>query len=281
MTAPTEASGAIRRVVVLVDASPPSRAALEEAAELAARRGTELLGLFVEDEDLLRSAGLPFAREIGPTSAALRPVDASRVERRLRAQASELRRLLQGLTRRHAIAGSLQVARGRVVAEVVAHAGPGDLVVMGKTGWSTLRRGRLGSTPRHLLAQDSLTLMVLEQTASAIHPTMALFDDARAGARALAMAAQIARRDGRALAVLLPPGETGTALRREAEQWLAERGLDADFHTLAAASPQAVAAAVRTGSGRALVVSRASPMVAGDAGPQLIEAVTPTVVVVP
>jgi nucleotide-binding universal stress UspA family protein len=268
-------------VVVLVDTSRASRAALEEAAELAAHRGTELLGLFVEEEDLLRSAGLPFAGEIGPTSAALRPVDSRSMERRLRARAGELRRLLETLVRRHAIAGSLQVARGRVVAQALANAGPGDLVVVGKSGWSPLRTGRLGSTARDLLGQASLTVMVMEHPAAGAHPTVALFDHPEWGPRALDMAAQIARRDGRALAVLLPPGEPEAMaeLRRGAEAWLTARGLQAEFHTLSAHSPRAVAAAVAAAEGRALVVSRQSPVLAD--GAQLVEAVAPPVVVVP
>jgi hypothetical protein len=95
------------------------------------------------------------------------------------------------------------------------------------------------------------------------------------------MAVQIARRDGRALTVLLPPGASGAALREQAAGWLAERGLQADFLTLPGPDPQAVAAAVNRGGGRALVISRASPLAAGDAGPRLIEAVAPPVVVVP
>jgi nucleotide-binding universal stress UspA family protein len=275
---------AIRRLVVLLDASRASRAALEEAADLAARRGFELLGLFVEEEALLRSAGLPFAREIGPTSAALRPLDPARIERRLRAQAREMQQLLQGLTRRYAITASLQVARGAVVAQALAYITPSDLIVVGKTGWSSLRPGRLGSTPRSLVAQASLAVMVLGEAGGAqAHPTMVLFDHPEAGPRALAMATQIARRDGRTLTVLLPPAdpETLADLRRRAASWLAGRGVEAEMQELAGTGPEAIAGAVRTAGGRTLVVSRASPALAGPAGARLIEAVAPPVVVVP
>ena len=179
------------------------------------------------------------------------------------------------------IAGSLQVARGRVVAEALAHAAPGDLMVVGKWGGSPLRTGRLGSTARGLLGQASLSVMVMERAAAGSHPTVALFDHPEWGPRALEMAAQIARRDGRALAVLLPPGkpEAVADLRRSAETWLAARGLQAEFRTLAAGSPRAVASAVAAADGRALVISRQSPYMAD--GTRLIEAVAPPVVVVP
>ena len=50
----------IQRILVAVDASPPSFAALEAAVELAATLGAELIVLFVEDIALLRLAESPF-----------------------------------------------------------------------------------------------------------------------------------------------------------------------------------------------------------------------------
>lgn len=274
----------IRRLVVLVDASHPSRAALEEAAELAARSGAELLGLFVEEEDILRSAALPFTREIGPTSGTLRPVDPARIERRLRAQAREIQKLLRTLGERHAITASLEVARGRVVAQALAYITPEDLIVVGKTGRSPLRPARLGSTARHLIDEASLRVMILEQAGGKeTQPTMVLFDHPEGGLRALSTGLRIARRDSLALTILLPPADPETLddLRHRAETWLANRGAQADFQVLTGASPDSLARAVHTRKGRALVVSRSSPALAGDAGARLVEALTPPVVLVP
>ena len=57
-------SGAIERVVVPLDAASENRTAIDTAARLAARAKAPLHGIFVEDEDLLRLAGLPFARQV-------------------------------------------------------------------------------------------------------------------------------------------------------------------------------------------------------------------------
>ncbi|MBK7177644.1 MAG: universal stress protein [Chloroflexi bacterium] len=54
----------IQRILVALDASPHSLAALEAAIDLAERLDAELQGLFVEDINLLRLAQLPFAREL-------------------------------------------------------------------------------------------------------------------------------------------------------------------------------------------------------------------------
>ena len=70
-----------RRILVALDASPHSLAALEAAAELAASLRAELIGLFVEDANLLRVAGFPFAREFGAYTAQAREIDAEHVAR--------------------------------------------------------------------------------------------------------------------------------------------------------------------------------------------------------
>lgn len=54
----------IRRILVALDTSPSSQAALEAAVALAERLNAEVCGLFVEDVDLLRVAESPYAREI-------------------------------------------------------------------------------------------------------------------------------------------------------------------------------------------------------------------------
>ncbi len=47
-----------------LDAASENRTAIDTAVRLAARTGAPLHGIFVEDEDLLSLAGLPFARQV-------------------------------------------------------------------------------------------------------------------------------------------------------------------------------------------------------------------------
>lgn len=59
-----------RRVVILCDACSDIRTAVGDAASLAARWGAALHGVFLDDENLRRLAGLPFGREVSLSSAA-------------------------------------------------------------------------------------------------------------------------------------------------------------------------------------------------------------------
>jgi nucleotide-binding universal stress UspA family protein len=118
-----------RRIIVALDASAPARAALQAAAELAARREAELLALFVEDMALLHLAALPFAREIGFPSAASRALDVSAMERLLRLHAEEARRVLVSVAERTPLKWTLEIARGPQPADLQAAASEAELIV--------------------------------------------------------------------------------------------------------------------------------------------------------
>ena len=105
-----------RHILVALDASPHSVAALMAAAELAALMEAELEGLFVEDINLLRLCGLPFGREIGSYSATARRLDNAGVERQLRALADTIEAVMARITATSAVPWRFSVRRGPVVA---------------------------------------------------------------------------------------------------------------------------------------------------------------------
>ena len=54
----------IKRVIVPLDATSETGTAIDTAAHLAARWRVPLHGVFIEDEELIDLAGLPFARQV-------------------------------------------------------------------------------------------------------------------------------------------------------------------------------------------------------------------------
>lgn len=77
--------------------APGSAGAPQAIARLAREMQAELLGLFIEDVELLRFAGFPFAAEVGFPSAARRAVDVGGLERQMRAQARALEEALAAI----------------------------------------------------------------------------------------------------------------------------------------------------------------------------------------
>ncbi|MFI5181527.1 MAG: universal stress protein [Thermoanaerobaculia bacterium] len=149
-----------RRILVAMDGSPGSRAALEAAARLGLTAGAELSGLFIEDVELIRLAGLPFAREAGVSSGMFRRLEAVDVERQFHVAAEAARELLREAFWSMALPSTFRVVRGRVVPEILAASRDADVVAVGKRSGHGVTGRRLGATTRGLIAHLSAPVLV-------------------------------------------------------------------------------------------------------------------------
>ncbi len=120
-------TGEIERIVVSLDAISETHAAIEAAARLAVRWNAVLHGVFVEDEDLLRLAGLPFARQVS-LGAGAEPLTAAQAARQVRAFAESARREFAAAAHRHSLRWSFEVVQGSAAADTVMTAA-GDFIV--------------------------------------------------------------------------------------------------------------------------------------------------------
>lgn len=120
----------IRRIIIGLETAPRGQATLEAAARLAAQMEAELVGMFVENIDLLHFAALPFAREVGFASASRRALDVEGMERSLRGLAREARQSIAAVAGRVPVRWSFRVARGSASVELLAAAADADLVII-------------------------------------------------------------------------------------------------------------------------------------------------------
>ncbi|MDH3671924.1 MAG: universal stress protein [Gammaproteobacteria bacterium] len=222
-----------RRIVVALDASDDSLAALQAASKLAADLQAELLGLFVEDINLLRLAELPVAREVVYASRSARALDLSRLERALRMQAAELERALANAAETTNVRWSFRVARGHVATEVLATAEEADMLVLGRIGRSPSRRAGLGSTA-HAAAEASCTVVLLERGVSLGRRVVVLFDGSEGAVRSLATAARLAGENEQDLIVAIcdQDSQGSNRLRAQSRDWLREQGRQARFRSV-------------------------------------------------
>jgi nucleotide-binding universal stress UspA family protein len=225
---------AMRHILVALDASPHSLAALEAAAELAVGLKADLLGLFVEDINLLRLAELPFAREMEGSSTPWHQLDTPDVERELRARASRARRALAMIAGRAQVPWSFRVVHGVIVSELLAAASEADLVILGKVGWSLTGHRHLGSTARAILSQATCLTLILQQGARLSLPILVVYDGSALAQKALAAASRLVRGKNGYLTVLILADEPDAAweLQTNVAKWLRERELEARYRWL-------------------------------------------------
>jgi nucleotide-binding universal stress UspA family protein len=118
----------IKRVVVPLDAASETGIAIDTAAQLAARWRVPLHGVFIEDEELIGLAGLPFARQV-TLGTGLEPLTRDHVENHFRAFAERAQRELAAAADRHGAKWSFEIVRGPLAPEGLG--GENDFVVAG------------------------------------------------------------------------------------------------------------------------------------------------------
>jgi nucleotide-binding universal stress UspA family protein len=224
----------IRRILVALDASPHSLAALEAAARLARLFEAELLGVYVEDINLLRAGGLPFGREISFHSGTRRRLSPAEIERQLRVQAEEARQALTETADQARVRWSFRVTRGGVAAELLTAAANMDLVIVGKAGWSPIQRRRLGSTARALLSQATIPALIIERGACFEAPVAVIYEGSPLAQAAISVASALAGLEHSHLVVLLlgDNPEVTRQLRDEVSERIRGTGLVARYHAI-------------------------------------------------
>ena len=243
-----------RRVIIALDPEAQCSSALEAAARLAAQRGAELVGLFVEDSALIDAAALPMTRNIRRSGAAEEAVDAQRMRQGLRVWAARAEAMLNAAAARWHVQCSFRVARGDVAERLLAEAGDCELLALGTVGRRSAG-ARIGGTARRIARSAKCSVMVMRCEGLRHRPVIVLYEGA---ARALAMGAELADMHSCPLEVLAVGADDAAAQAAEAEaaDWLAEHDVAATVHGHAGHDAQAIYALLSDRSPNAIIVDR-------------------------
>jgi len=216
-----------RKILVPLDASDESVAALKTAVRLASRMQASLEGLFIEDDNLLRAGELACCQVVHAVTATVSTFDRSDMEHQLRLAARRARAALVAETTEQGLDWSFRVDRGDVTASILAAALDVDLIVMGRTSRRPGQRQRLGSTTRKLVSGATAVLV----TGARQHhgPVACMYDASPVADRALEIAIQLSRRDGGRLLVLLAIASSD---RTRVAELTKGKGLEVDYEVL-------------------------------------------------
>jgi hypothetical protein len=251
----------IRRILVMLAGSPRDAQIIETATGIAQRLRAELAGFFVEDPDLMRLAGLPFAREISLFSATARGLEPIAMRRALRREADAIRRLFEQSAAKAGVSWSFEINDDRQTALLTVST-ERDLLITADTG-RRLRAESPARLVRRTLAHVSCTVWFTPGTVNPAHPVMVMLDGSTRMHRVLGVAAQLARNNARPLPLTVfvsaADERQGEALIGEAQAWLAGAGLDAQILRLPEDSDIAAAVSAGAGPEPVLVVGRDHP----------------------
>lgn len=257
-----------RRIVVALDASSYSLAALRAAAEVAALLDVDLEGLFIEDINLLYLCGFPFSHEIGSYTATARRMENAIVERQLRTQATMIQKALDRVALKLPIRWTFQVRRGSVVNELLTAAQDAELLSIGRSG--QVRRKSLGSTARALVKNSRRPVLLLGEDGQLAYPLIAIYTGSDTSIRVLQWIGGFTRHSPRPVRVMLVvrPDSPRTVDELEAEARALLGDLPVDFITVRYGN---VLMTLRAHNGGTLVLpSEYADLVAEHTGPTII-----------
>ncbi|MFQ5959046.1 MAG: universal stress protein [Alphaproteobacteria bacterium] len=267
-----EPAARIRRIVVGIDASPSSLAALEAAVRLASELEAELEGLFIEDENLLRFAGLPFTRVVDSLLGSPRPFESADIEHDLRSRAERARKALAQAAGTR-VTWTFRVARGRVEDELLAAARRADLLSLGFFGARPAGAARAGSLARRAAREATASVLLLRQHKAAGTPVAVCYEEGPEGERALLSAAALARAQDSGFTVMTfaADDEEAREIERSVAELLSDWKLEPRFLHLGTAGGRDLRAAARAACGGILVVGADSALDHGEVLRSLVE----------
>jgi nucleotide-binding universal stress UspA family protein len=252
----------IGRILVALDDSPASRAVLETAAELAAGFQAELVGLYVEDVNLIRMAEHSFTQEIGLFSGVSRRLEIRHVERGFRGQARRARQALERVAEQAQVGWSFQVGRGMIAAVLLAAAAEADLVILGRRSQLRPARSGLGSTARSFLVEGAQLTLLLQPGMQPGQPMLVIYDGSATSQKALTTTAWLMGERAETATVLILADEDDQAelLWDEAGELLAGQGLKSEYHWLKSPTVSRLARFIKEKEFRLVVLSEANTL---------------------
>jgi len=196
-------TGEIERVVVALDAASENRTAIATAARLAARWKAHLHGVFVEDDDLIRLANLPFARQV-TLGFGVETLSLQQVQRQMRAFAERARHELAAAARRHAVEWSFEVV-GDAATSRIGAAETTDFLVCGITTRPIGGHFRVECRWWSVVEPDASSFLMAQHDRHGGGVAVLLHDRDAAAERLVTVAAQMAEAHGGRLAVICTP----------------------------------------------------------------------------
>lgn len=223
----------VARVVAVLDASCADVESVTTATELAARLGAEVMGLFIEDLNLVRMATLPAARHIGIGMAVSTVWDIDSLEREMQVLAARAEAELGALATRIGVKWSFRVVRGLPAAELETATVMQDLLVLGSARPPVGLPLRFGSPILDAVRHLARTVLLVPRLTTLARPLVVVRAGSERTARALSAGARLAR--GRDLDIMLVGDPAAIASAgADIDAWVRAREYTHHMHTRAA-----------------------------------------------
>lgn len=180
------------KILVALDYSGHSQAALESAAFIARLMKANIHGLFVHDDQWLRIRNLPSLTEIDELTGEISPIGKESVEKEIRELEKRIKEHFEHISRQHRLSHTWSSVKGVVKEKVLEAAKDADLITIGSRGRSYSKTTTLGSTAVAVIQEAEIPVLILQKGVSPGRKTVAVYDGSEKSIAGVKMAVKIA-----------------------------------------------------------------------------------------
>ncbi len=193
----------IRKILVAVDTSTQSNAALEAAAAFAKVMKANIHGLYVQEEHWEQIGRLPSATMINELTGETRLLEEGTLDKQVQVLAKRLQRKLKTISRKQELSHTWRSVKGRVIEEILKAGKEVDLITIGRRSHSVLQRKRLGSTAKAIIDRSEKPVLVLTDGLSLNRSVTVVYDASEESKKGLQLALSIAKKNRSNLFILV------------------------------------------------------------------------------
>ncbi|MDX1670829.1 MAG: universal stress protein [Balneolaceae bacterium] len=192
-----------QRILVALDTSGHSRAALEAAARLAKLSEAELKGLFVQDAEWHRLSQLPSLQEVRDLTGELQSLERNSMKKQIHLLEKRVEEMVRLISRQADVKHSMETAVGSIEEKVLEAAKDADLITIGRAGHSYSSQRKVGRTARGIIEKSDKPVLLLQRGSRLRRSIVAVYDGSESSKKGLKIARQLAEIQGGTLTILV------------------------------------------------------------------------------
>lgn len=206
-----------REILVAVDPSSHSQAALEAAAYLAEKTEGKIHGLFVQEESWHKVSKLPSITTINELTGSTSALEEQYLSQQIEMLKRRLRRQVKTISRQKKIAHTWKAVEGCVEEEILQAAENADLITLGRRGSSFPQKKKIGSSTEKIIQDADKPVLILKKGLKLRGNITAVYDASKTSHRSIRLALSLAEKFDVSLTVLVMRNTPETARDRDTE----------------------------------------------------------------
>jgi nucleotide-binding universal stress UspA family protein len=200
----SEENEIVKNILVALDASEHSDAALSAAMSLARTLKANVKGMFVRDETWQQVTKLPSISAVNITTGELLTLKHETMETRVTILQNRLRERMEVLGKLNRVNHTWEFTEGNVNEKILEAAVRADLITIGQKGQSVSKKP-IGSTAEAVIRKTEKPVLVIREGRKLKGPVILFYDGSEASEKGIKMAIRMARQNDAKLIIRVDP----------------------------------------------------------------------------